>query len=110
LEVRITEVSQYLYPIKPTRDRMLTEGRTPEQSEILSRHFEHLQELAHQDVVLPAGRTQEDDKAPLGIVLLRADSHDATRAVMDGDPAVAGSAMHARLHPYPGRCLDVSAG
>jgi uncharacterized protein len=96
----MTETRQYLYTIRPTRLQMLTDGRTPEEDDIVSDHFDYLKGLAADGVVLLAGRTQENDDSTFGIVLLRVDSHEAARAIMENDPAVAGGVMHARLHSF----------
>ncbi len=96
----MAEMSQYLYTINPTRLQMLTEGRTVEESEILSHHFDYLEGLAMEGTVLLAGRTQENDESTFGIVIIQTDSEQAAREVMKNDPAVVGGVMQARLHPF----------
>src|SRR5882672_12017314 len=41
----MSEVTHYLYKIQPTRLEMLTQGPTPAEAEIISRHFAYLQQL-----------------------------------------------------------------
>lgn len=94
------ETRQYLYTIKPTRLQMLTEGRTTGEKEVLSDHFEYLERLAVDGVVLLAERTQEDDESTFGIVILQAASDEVARSIMTKDPAVAGGVMEANLHPF----------
>jgi hypothetical protein len=51
------ETKQYIYVIKPTRVQMLRDGRTADETEALSKHFEYLEGLAEKGVVLLASRT-----------------------------------------------------
>ena len=91
---------QFIYTIKPTRLEMLTAGPTPEEEEILSRHFAHLQDMAQKGVVVLAGRTQTADDMTFGIVILNADTEEEARQHMESDPAVEGGVMHAELYPF----------
>lgn len=93
-------MAQYLYTIKPTRLEMLAEGPTPEEGEVLARHFAYLQDLTARGVVILAGRTQNTDASAFGIVVFNADSEDAARQVMENDPAVKHGVMRAALYPY----------
>jgi hypothetical protein len=103
----MTDTSQYLYTIKPTRLQMLTEGRTSEESRILTEDFDYLEGLAVGGMVLLAGRTQENDEPTFGIVILQVDAEDAAREAMQNDLAVAGAVMYARLHPFS---ISIRAG
>ena len=94
------ETKQSIYVIRPTRVLMLREGRTADETEALVKHFEYLEGLAENGVVLLAGRTQENDESTFGIVIVEADSEEAARAVMENDPAVVGGVMQPRLHPF----------
>jgi uncharacterized protein YciI len=96
----MSEMRQFLYTTHPTRVEMLTHGPTPEEDETVGRHADYLKDLAERGVVLLAGRTQTRDAQTFGIVILRAESEDAARAVMERDPAVAGRVMRATLYPY----------
>ena len=46
------------------------------------------------------GRTLNTDESSFGIVIFRARSEEAARAVMNADPAVQAGGMRARLFPY----------
>lgn len=96
----MSEITQYVYTIRPTRLEMLTTGPTPEEEEILSRHFAYLQDLAQRGVVVLAGRTQTADDTTFGIVILNADTQEEARQHMQSDPAVEGGVMHAELFPF----------
>lgn len=95
----MTTETSYLYRIRPRRPAMLTEGATPEEADIMSRHFTYLKDLTNEGVVLLAGRTLTTDSTSFGIVILRGPEEKARR-VMDRDPAVAEGVMHAEFHPY----------
>ncbi len=96
----MTTNEEYLYRIEPTRRTMLTEGLTAKEERIVGEHFAYLQELTAQGVLILAGRTLTTDERGLGIVIFRAPSADAARAIMEGDPAVRQGVMRAELFPF----------
>ena len=96
----MSDVTHYLYRIQPSRPEMLTHGPTPEEAEIVSQHFVYLKQLTEQGVVVLAGRTLNTDERSFGIVIVRADSEEAARTVMQNDPAVKHQVMRAELYPY----------
>ena len=79
---------------------MLSAGPTPQEAEIVSRHFAYLEALAERGVVILAGRTLNTDESSFGIVIFQAESEEAAQAIMNGDPAVQAGVMRARLFPY----------
>jgi hypothetical protein len=62
--------------------------------------FDYLKALVEQCSVILAGRTLNTDESSFGIVIFKAESEDAARAIMNNDPAVQAGVMHARLFPY----------
>lgn len=96
----MSEVSQYLYMIQPTRIEMLSDGPTLEEEAIVSQHFAYLRRLTDEGTVILAGRTLNTDDSSFGIVILSAESEQAAHAVMNEDPAVRSGVMRARLFPY----------
>ena len=94
------EQQQYLYTIRPTRPQMLTDGPTPEESEVLSEHFGYLEKLTDQGTVILAGRTLNTDESSFGIVVFEAGSESDAQALLDSDPAVQKGVMQARLYPF----------
>jgi uncharacterized protein YciI len=96
----MSDVTEYLYKIQPTRLEMLTQGPTAEEASIVAQHFAYLRGLAEQGVVVLAGRTLNVDERAFGIAILRADSEESARAVMNNDPAVKNGVMRAELYPY----------
>jgi len=91
---------QFLYRLQVTRLEMLRGGPTPEEARVVGAHLNYLKKLAEEGVVVLAGRTQTNDDTTFGIVILNAADEAAARAVMENDPAVKGSVMHATLFPF----------
>ena len=97
---------EYLYKIQPARAGMLSEGATPEESAIISQHFDYLSALTDRSVVVLAGRTLTNDERSFGIVIFRAESDDEARSIVENDPAIKGGVMRAELFPYRISLLD----
>ena len=57
MDVIEDKMNQWLYFLKPARLGMLTEGPTPEETEIVSHHFAYLQDLTKKGVMILMGRT-----------------------------------------------------
>jgi len=93
-------MNQYLYFLKPARLGMVTEGPTPEEAEVVSRHFAHLEALTEKGVMILVGRTQNKDESTFGIAIFEAEDDSAARAIMESDPAVRAGVMRAELYPY----------
>jgi uncharacterized protein YciI len=91
---------QWIYVLKPIRLEMLTEGSTPEEDEIVSRHFAYLSDLTGKGVMILMGRTQNNDESTFGIAIFEAEDEAAARAIMENDPAVKNGVMTATLYPY----------
>lgn len=94
------ESSLFLYRIQPARAEMLTAGATEEEEQAVQSHFEYLQGLTEQGVVLLAGRTLNTDPSSFGVVVFRAASEPAARKVMLADPAVRQGVFRAALFPF----------
>ena len=94
------ELKHYLYRIQPTRHEILTEGRTPEETEIIGEHFAYLERLTREGVALLVGRTLSTDQDSMGIVIFTARSDEEARALMEADPAVTKGVMSAKLFPF----------
>ena len=90
----------YAYRFQPTRLEILTQGPTAEEVPVIAEHWSHLTALADRGVLVLAGRTRVTDARAFAIVVFRAESDDAARAVMEGDPAVRAGVMRAELFPF----------
>ena len=91
---------QWLYYLTPTRLGMVTDGPTPEEAEIVSRHFAYLTELTEKGVMILVGRTQNSDENTFGIAIFEAENESVARKIMEDDPAVVGGVMRVTLYPY----------
>ncbi|MCP4536627.1 MAG: hypothetical protein GY832_05730 [Chloroflexi bacterium] len=96
----MSDITQYLYTIHPTRPEMLSDGPTDNEAEIVSQHFGYLKDLTERGVVILAGRTLNTDESTFGTVIFKAQSEKAARQVMESDPAVKNGVMRAKLYPY----------
>ncbi len=96
----MTQLSQFLYRVQPTRPEMLSEGSTPEESDIVGKHFAYLKDLAAQGTVILAGRTLNTDPSSFGIIIFLAKSETAAQAIVENDPAIQQGVMNAELFPY----------
>jgi uncharacterized protein YciI len=96
----MAETSLYIYKIQPVRQEMASQGRTPEEDQIIGEHSSYLERLTQQGVVLLAGRTLTDDYAGFGIIIFRAESKQAAEKIFRNDPAVAQRVMRAELYPF----------
>lgn len=90
----------YMYTLEPTRPAMLVEGATDEEKLLAARHWAYSQELLSKGKVIFAGRTMVTTPDSFAICVVRADSEDEARAMMESDPAVRGGVFRARLFPY----------
>ena len=79
-------MEQWIYVLKPARLGMVTEGSTPEEAEIVSRHFAYLKDLTEKGVMILMGRTQNNDESTFGIAIFEAEDEVAARAIMENDP------------------------
>jgi uncharacterized protein len=95
----MSDATQHLYRVQPTRPDMLESGPTARETAIIEEHFTYLQRLCAEGVVLLAGRTLTDDADAFGIVILQAEETQA-RALMEADPAVRDGVMTAVLYPF----------
>jgi len=89
-------VGVYIYKIVPVRPSFVTDA-TPQEQAVMGEHFAYLKGLLREGRLLLAGRTEE---ATYGIVIFEADSIEAARTLMEGDPAVAEGIMRAELNLF----------
>lgn len=90
----------FLYTLQPTRLAMLTEGATAAEQSLAARHWVYSQELLAQGVVIFAGRTLSRDADSFATVVIRAESAEAARVIMESDPAVQAGLFRARVFPF----------
>lgn len=90
----------YIYRIQPVRPAMLSEGATAAETRITGEHFEYLQRLMHEGVLILAGRTLTSDYSAFGIAIFKARDDEQMREITERDPGVAQKLFRAEWHPY----------
>ncbi len=90
----------FLYRVQPVRKDLLTTPPTDEESKALDQHLNYLKDLTAKGVVLLVGRTTNRDETSFGIIIFHAESEEAARKIMEGDPAVQNGVFHATLFPF----------
>lgn len=95
-----TPTGIFAYTLHPTRVSMLTDGPTADERALAGAHWAYSQKLLVDGVVVFAGRTLVPTADGFAIVVVRAPSLDAARAIADADPAVRGGLFHAAVYPY----------
>lgn len=93
------ELDRYLYRVRLARPGAQVDP-DPVESAAIQAHFEYLMALAAAGSVKFIGRTLNEDENAFGIVVFEAESEQAARNVMQGDPAVTAGVMHAELFPF----------
>lgn len=93
-------MQEFLYKLQLVRGDMLRTGPTPQEQAVVAEHFAYLQDLAVKGVMILVGRTLTTDENTMGLAIFRAESEDAARQIMSGDPAVKRGVMHATLYPF----------
>ncbi len=96
----MSDVSQYIYRIQPTRRDMLATGPTEREQEIISSHFDYLKNLCDLGRLVLAGRTLTTSEQGFGIAILNVNSEESAREIMANDPAVKLGVMRAELFPF----------
>ena len=95
-------MKQYVYLIRPVRDHFMT-TMTEEESAIMGRHFQYLQDrLANNELILAGPCTD----GAFGIVVFEEESEEAAQRYMESDPAVQTGVMKAELHPFKASLLQ----
>jgi uncharacterized protein YciI len=79
---------------------MLSIGPTAEEQAVVAEHFAYLQDLNAKGVIILVGRTLTTDEHTMGLAVFRAESEEAARKIMNGDPAVTNGVMSATLFPF----------
>jgi uncharacterized protein len=90
----------FAYTLHPTRLAMLTEGATAEERALAGEHWAYSRDLLARDLVIFAGRTVSPTADSFALVVIRAPSLDAARAIAADDPAVRGGVFRATVYPY----------
>ena len=93
-------MQEFLYKLQLVRGDLLRTGPTDSEQAVVAEHFAYLQNLNAQGVIILVGRTLTTDENTMGLTIFRAESEDAARQIMNGDPAVMKGVMTATLYPF----------
>src|SRR5262245_25723384 len=89
-------MADWLYFLHPPRDGFAA-TMTDAEREVFERHFEYLELLLAQGVLVLAGPTLGDINT--GIAVFEAEDEEAARRVMAEDPAIASGVVTGELRP-----------
>ncbi|HEU4642583.1 MAG TPA: YciI family protein [Gemmatimonadaceae bacterium] len=90
----------FAYTLHPNRLAMLTEGATPEERALAGAHWAYSQQLLIDGLLVFGGRTLVPTADSFALVVVRAPSLAAARAIAESDPAVKGGVFRAAVYPY----------
>jgi uncharacterized protein YciI len=90
-------MSEWIYFIHPPRENFAA-TMTPEENEVWRVHFERLQRLLREGVMILAGPTL--GVVNTGIAIFEAPDEAAARRIMDEDPTIAGGYARGELRPF----------
>jgi uncharacterized protein YciI len=94
--VRSVSATHFIYLIHPPRPTFVRDA-TPEEMEVMGRHFAYLKGLSEQGKVLLAGPCL--DEGGFGVGIFKTTDAAEARGFADGDPAVSSGLMRPELHP-----------
>ena len=90
-------MSEWIYFIHPPREDFAA-TMTDEEQAVWGVHFERLQRLLTDGVLVLAGPTL--GPVNTGIAVIEAPDEAAARAIMDADPVIAGGFARGELRPF----------
>ena len=90
-------VAEWIYFIHPPRDDFAA-TMTDEEREVWGVHFERLQRLLAEGVLILAGPTL--GRLNTGIAIIEAEDEGAARRLMGEDPAIASGIATGELRPF----------
>jgi uncharacterized protein YciI len=90
-------MSEWIYFIHPPRENFAA-TMTPEENEVWRVHFERLQGLLREGVMILVGPTL--GAVNTGIAIFEAPDEAAARRIMDEDPTIAGGYARGELRPF----------
>lgn len=88
---------EWIYFIHAPRENF-AETMTDEERKVWGVHFERLQRLLGEGILIMAGPTL--GPVNTGIAVIEAPDEDAARRIMDDDPVIAGGYARGELRPF----------
>lgn len=89
-------ISHFIYIIKPHKENF-AERATPEENEIMSKHFVYLKDLMEKGLLVLAG---PETSGKFGIAIFKADSLEHAKELTANDPAVKNGIVTAEIYPF----------
>jgi len=99
-QVPAPEKKQFLYLLRLVPEYHDPKAWGEKESDMMGLHFQHLQTLLADGVLILAGKTEEPNEITFGIVIFEAADEQAARDLMNSDPLVKAKMVTAELHPY----------
>jgi len=93
-------MQEFLYRLQLVRGDMLRTGPTDPERAVVAECFTYLQNLHTQEAIILVRRTLTTDENTMGLTIFRAESEEAARQIMNGDPAVKKGVITATLYPF----------
>ncbi|QYK50591.1 MAG: hypothetical protein KF701_09350 [Anaerolineales bacterium] len=95
----MAELEEWLYILRPNRPEMLVDPTYAEQIHVRE-HYAYQKHLLANNILVDTGRTRNDDKDMLLLVIVKTVSGQAAQDHMLADPLVKNGLMSATLYPY----------
>jgi uncharacterized protein YciI len=90
----------FMYTLHPARSAMLTEGPTDSERALAAQHWAYSQDLLQRQIIIFGGRVSERVAESFAVCVIRAESEQQARGIMEADPAVEGGLFRARLFRF----------
>lgn len=94
------KLKQFVYVLRVAPNMQDEKTWTEADNRAVGAHFARLQKASKTGQVILAGRTTEPLDKTFGLVIFKAESHEAAERFMMEDPVVVAKLMTATLHPY----------
>ena len=87
---------------KATNPDFVSKGPQPKDMPVLRQHVEYLQRLTDQGIAIVAGHTTNHDENAFGLAVVRADSENSARKILEEDALVRAGLLTVTVFPFEG--------
>src|SRR5215475_2541332 len=94
--------SLFIGLFKAKNPEFARKGPRPEDMPVVREHFEYFQKLSADGVSIVAGHTLNHDESAFGIAIVRADSENAARKILNDVPLVRAGLLSVTVFPFEG--------
>ena len=91
---------QFALLMKATGPEFFKKTQELDGKQLVDKHFNKLQALTHQGVVLFSGHTLVTDETGFGIIVVRADSEAEAQKIIDDDDLVKAGLVRGTVFPF----------